>query len=299
MHEPTSETAEQIKLKVVATTSPGGEEASELAGTSPGAESTKPNPEPVSDSANKTAASSGSAGASSNGASSNGAGSNGAGSNGAGSNGAGTKGTSSAACTNAQKQTPLQARHPSALQQILADPGASEEDWLAACYEMESHPNFKGFDKKPSALSSDMKRLLCSCTVMVLIGVSGVMMANNFTNTRPATPPAAPPAPIAPAADIDFGPYMANLQRQIKRSWYPPKSDASARAKVIFKVAQNGEMSYLRMQIPGPNDAFDRAAMAAVREASKSFRPLPVGSPNFVDIEFTFDYNVFDRATFN
>jgi TonB family protein len=255
MREPTSETAEQVKLKVVAAISPGEEEASKLASAKPESVCSKPNP--------------------------------------------GSAGTTSAVSTNAPKPAPQQSRHPATLQQILADPGASEEDWLAACYEMESHPNYKGVNSKPSAISSDLKRLLQSCAVITLVGVSGVMVANNLSNSRPSPLPPPPPPAQNAQVQVDFGPYMANLQRQIKRSWYPPKADATARAKVIFKVAQDGEMSYLRMITPGPNEAFDRAALAAVRDASKSFRPLPVGSPKDVDIEFTFDYNVFDRAQVN
>lgn len=257
MREPTSETAEQVKLKVVSVISPGEEEANKLASAKPEPDGSKLNPGPA-------------------------------------------RPSSGISTNNAPNSAPQQSRHPSTLQQILADPGASEEDWLAACYEMESHPHYKSIGSKPSAISSDFKRLLQSCAVIILLGVSGVMLANNLTNSRQSPlPPPPPPAQIAAAQNVDFGPYMANLQRQIKRSWYPPKGDASARAKVIFKVAQNGEMSYLRMLIPGPNEAFDRAALAAVRDASQSFRPLPVGSPKDVDIEFTFDYNVFDRAQIN
>jgi len=251
MREPTSETAEQVKLKVVAAISPGEEEANKLASVKPVSEGSKPNPGPA--------------------------------------------GTNSAVSANVPKPDPQRSRNPSALQQILADPGASEEDWLAACYEMENHPHYKGIGSKPSAISSNLKRLLQSCAVIILVGISGVMVANNFTNSRHSQLPP-PPAQIAPAADVDFGPYMANLQRQIKRSWYPPKSNDTARAMVIFKVANNGEMSNLRISKPGPTEAFDRAALIAVRDASKSFRPLPAGSPKDVDIQFTFDYNVFDKA---
>ena len=39
----------------------------------------------------------------------------------------------------------------------------------------------------------------------------------------------------------------------------------------------------------------DRAALKAV-EDSAPFRPLPEHAPPSVDIEFTFDYNVFGEA---
>jgi TonB family protein len=188
------------------------------------------------------------------------------------------------------------------LHQILADPGAAEEDWLAACYEMEKHPNYKTFNSKPSSNWSDRKKLLQACTAIALIGMSAVMLVHNFTNHRPAPVLGhlpLPPAQIAPTADVDFGPFMANLQRQIKRNWYPPKSDITSKGMVAFKVARNGDISFIRIIKPGPSDAFDRAEVTAISNASPSFGPLPEGSPKDVDIQFTFDYNVFDRGNSN
>src|SRR5271170_2228515 len=34
------------------------------------------------------------------------------------------------------------------------------------------------------------------------------------------------------AADVDFRPYMAGLERRIKRSWFPPKGEESRRVAV-------------------------------------------------------------------
>jgi len=188
------------------------------------------------------------------------------------------------------------------LLKILADPGASEEDWLAACYEMENHPNYKPFDSKSSARASEVKRLMQACIVIGLIGMSGAMLAHNFTNHQPAPvrpQQPLPPAPLAPAADIDFGPYMGNVQREIKRHWYPPKGGTTLRNKVAFKVAKNGEVSSVRIIKPTASDAFDRAALTAVINASPTFGPLPEGSPKDVDIEFTFDYNTYNRRESN
>ena len=56
------------------------------------------------------------------------------------------------------------------------------------------------------------------------------------------------PANVSAQADVDFGPYMADLQRRIKRAWFPPKGNESKRVVVLFKVHKQGELSNLRLQ---------------------------------------------------
>jgi protein TonB len=85
---------------------------------------------------------------------------------------------------------------------------------------------------------------------------------------------------------------MAELQRRIKKAWFPPKGQESMRVMVIFKVSKNGELSALRLQKSSGSSLADQAALKAVQDAAP-FRPLPAGAPEDVDIQFTFDYNVF------
>jgi TonB family protein len=91
----------------------------------------------------------------------------------------------------------------------------------------------------------------------------------------------------------DFGPYMADLQRRIKRAWFPPHVGRSKRIKVVFKVASDGRLVHLRMATSSGLEIADQAALKAVENAAP-FRPLPPNAPAEVDIEFTFDYNVFN-----
>lgn len=93
-------------------------------------------------------------------------------------------------------------------------------------------------------------------------------------------------------ADVDFGPYMADMQRRIKRAWFPPRGQESRRVKVAFKIDSTGNLSKIRLEVPSGFEAADKAAIQAVENAAP-LRPLPVGAPSIVDIEFTFDYNVF------
>ena len=69
-------------------------------------------------------------------------------------------------------------------------------------------------------------------------GTRGNPDANSNPNRGPS---------VAAQADIDFGPYMTDLQRRIKRAWFPPKGNESKRVVVIFKVHKGGELSNLRL----------------------------------------------------
>jgi TonB family protein len=96
-----------------------------------------------------------------------------------------------------------------------------------------------------------------------------------------------------PKQDPAYAPYRADLQRRIKRAWFPPRGFESKRVRVVFKVHKDGKMTNLRILISSGLQIADAAALKAVENAAP-FRPLPDGIPNDVDIEFTFDYNQFN-----
>ncbi len=90
----------------------------------------------------------------------------------------------------------------------------------------------------------------------------------------------------------DFGPYMAELKRRIKRNWHPPHEDRSKTVVAIFTISKNGRLLNVRIIRGSNSKVADDAAIAAVR-ASAPFRPLPANyRDSTVDIEFTFDYDV-------
>jgi TonB family protein len=95
--------------------------------------------------------------------------------------------------------------------------------------------------------------------------------------------------------EVDFSLYMANLQRRIKRAWFPPKCPSSKRITVRFNISRNGTLHNLKLVSPSGESLNDQAAMKAVMNAAP-FAPLPDGSPEDVDIEFKFDYNVFNST---
>ncbi len=96
----------------------------------------------------------------------------------------------------------------------------------------------------------------------------------------------------------DFGPYMRDLQRRIKMNWDPPKGNESKRVVLLFKIAKDGRLLSCRVFKSSGLQSADNAALNAVK-LTAPFRPLPAdfrGSD--IDIQFTFDYNVFGAAQF-
>jgi TonB family protein len=83
---------------------------------------------------------------------------------------------------------------------------------------------------------------------------------------------------------------MADLQRRIKRAWFPPLGQESRPVTVLFKIHSQGELSDLRIENSSGVAIADQVALQAVTNAAP-FRPLPEGSPNVVPVEFKFDYN--------
>ncbi len=82
----------------------------------------------------------------------------------------------------------------------------------------------------------------------------------------------------------DFGPYLADLTRRIKRAWFPPKGNEYKRVTVVFKVHRDGQMTNLRMITSSGLTIADQAVLVAVEHAAP-FRPLPAGSNEEIDVQ--------------
>jgi TonB family protein len=97
----------------------------------------------------------------------------------------------------------------------------------------------------------------------------------------------------------DFGPYMRELQRRIKMNWEPPKGNESKRVVLLFKIARDGRLLSARVFKSSGLPNADRAAISAV-ELTAPFKPLPADfKGSSIDIQFTFDYNVFGASGYN
>lgn len=97
----------------------------------------------------------------------------------------------------------------------------------------------------------------------------------------------------------DFGPYMRELQRRIKMNWDPPKGNESKRVVLLFKIARDGRLLSCSVFKSSGLPGADKAAVNAVH-ATAPFRPLPAEfKGSSIDIQFTFDYNVFGASGYN
>lgn len=144
----------------------------------------------------------------------------------------------------------------------------------------------------PEAVDTNQSSTQTTKAIAVLPRVpGGVGGIGNIGNPPPNTMPGGPTS-LAAKKDLDFGPYMNELQRRIKRAWRPPRGNESKRVIVIFRISTLGELSDLAIKISSGAQEADQAALIAVQVAAP-FNRLPEGAPSKVDIEFTFDYNVF------
>ncbi len=113
----------------------------------------------------------------------------------------------------------------------------------------------------------------------------------NVGNPGPGNPKGAPG--IDAIKEPDFGPYMKELQRRIKMNWDPPKGNESKRVILLFSIARDGRLLNVKVHRSSGLQAADNAAINAVK-LTAPFRPLPAEfRGESVDIQFTFDYNVF------
>lgn len=97
----------------------------------------------------------------------------------------------------------------------------------------------------------------------------------------------------------DFGPYMRELQRRIKMNWDPPKGNESKRVVLLFKIAKDGRLLSCSVYKSSGLPNADKAALNAVR-LTAPFKPLPAEfKGSSIDIQFTFDYNVFGASGYN
>jgi hypothetical protein len=95
---------------------------------------------------------------------------------------------------------------------------------------------------------------------------------------------------------INYGPFMADLQRRIKSAWRPPKLTESYKLMTLFKVSRTGVVSDIKVGAPHVLESVNEAAIKAVKDAA------PFGFPHgsrekTIDIEFSFDYNVYNGGT--
>lgn len=96
--------------------------------------------------------------------------------------------------------------------------------------------------------------------------------------------------------DFDFGAYLSEVQKRIKKNWFPPRGAESLSVVLKFKVLKDGSATNIRLVRSSGKAAVDDAAKAAITNGSP-FPALPKSAGDDIDIKFTFDYNVFNGKT--
>lgn len=94
---------------------------------------------------------------------------------------------------------------------------------------------------------------------------------------------------------VDMGSFMGDLQRRIKRVWFPPKSSNSLTAKAIFVIEKDGRLDSMCLYKSSGNATMDDAALKALMRCDP-FASLPQGAPNRISVDFDFAYNVFGQT---
>lgn len=101
----------------------------------------------------------------------------------------------------------------------------------------------------------------------------------------------------AQEVSVDYAPYIKYLQNKIKSNWSPPKGRHSKRVIALFKLSREGTLQEVKIKESSGNEDVDKSALKAINR-SAPFNPFPKESKEkSLDIQFTFDYNVFMDST--
>jgi len=99
------------------------------------------------------------------------------------------------------------------------------------------------------------------------------------------------PAPVctvarAPNEPAWFGPYRSDMQRRIKKCWWPPTLPAVAQSIVTFRVSKDGRLNSLNLKTSSGDLSFDKSCLRAVQNST--FRVFPTDAPDDMDFQMTF-----------
>jgi len=94
------------------------------------------------------------------------------------------------------------------------------------------------------------------------------------------------------AQDVDYGPFMADLQKRIRRNWIPPRGMESRKLVLMFYVQRDGKVVKVEVEKSSGDPDADRSAIEAVQVSSPFMTLPPQIKEDVLPVEFTFDYNV-------
>ena len=167
---------------------------------------------------------------------------------------------------------------------LLGKSGKTTLKNLKKTEEMKQH--------NPEMLQKQKRNAYVVLTIIGLLLIAGFF----FIPKKPETSRTNNTSSSVGSPKVDFSGYITNLQREIKSNWHPPKGKDSKRAVALFKVNKQGKLLSVKLVKPSGDAQTDAAAISAIR-ASAPFEALPEQyTENDVDINFTFDYNVWTQT---
>jgi TonB family protein len=98
---------------------------------------------------------------------------------------------------------------------------------------------------------------------------------------------------IPVSSDVDFGPYMLKLQREIMLNWHPAKSTLSKKTVVSFEVNSDGCIDHVFLFKSSGDASRDQAVLRAVQKLG-SLDPLPPGAIKKIKFHYQFNSCDFD-----
>lgn len=150
----------------------------------------------------------------------------------------------------------------------------------------------------PEARSSNLVARLSSIP-RAPDSLSGTGTGGGMGADANAAPNSNPGGPVSLAANssVNYGPYMAALQRKVKMSWKPPRGTESNRIIAKFTINPDGSLSNLVLV---QKSIFPEANIAAIEAITKAspFGFLPDGAKEPIEIEFSFDYTTSQRIRY-
>jgi len=125
-----------------------------------------------------------------------------------------------------------------------------------------------------------------------ILAAAVAILASQSALAPPVTA-AAPQLKVFFAADFKDTPYQQKTYKKVASSWRRPADSPrpGAKAVVIAVIQKDGSLPEPVLHYKSSSDAWDAAAIDAVRKAAP-FEALPRGYPHpSVEVHFHFEYN--------
>ncbi len=163
------------------------------------------------------------------------------------------------------------------LMNIITDPNSPEEKWLSACNSLANNSQIPDKRSTPRRKRSYHVAML-SISAVILCAVIGILAATHWgSSARP---------------QVDYHQYIVAMQREIRSHWRPPANTQSSRVTIHLKLLRSGDITDVGFDRMSRLSEVDAAALKSVVESIPALPPLPKASPESVDVQFHFDYNV-------